>query len=109
MNRFTFDWQRSEHARVTSLLVRELFSSGFRRVIKWSVIAILVIEFMFVVAMTFMGEYDSVLRLGPLVIVVGVLVWLFYPTTGQIRAWQLQHSDPNVKQEVDPKGWTAHL
>jgi hypothetical protein len=50
-----------------------------------------------------------VLRLGPLVIVVGVLVWLFYPTTGQIRAWQLQHSDPNVKQEVDPKGWTAHL
>jgi hypothetical protein len=56
MNRFTFDWQRSEHARVTSLLVRELFSSGFRRVIKWSVIAILVIEFMFVVAMTFMGE-----------------------------------------------------
>lgn len=100
MNQFIFEWQRSEHARVTSLLVRELFSSGFRRVIKWAVIAILVIEFLFIVVMTVMGEHDSVLRLGPLVLVVGTLAWLFYPITGRIRAWQMQHSDPNVKHPI---------
>jgi hypothetical protein len=93
----TFDWDRSEHARVVSLLTRELFATGFRRVIKWVVVALMVVEVLFVVVMAALGEMDVALRLGLPVVLVVVMLLFFYRIAGWIRAWQTAQTDPNVR------------
>ena len=97
---YTFDWQRDEHAKVVGILVRELFSTGFRRVLKWLVAAILVVEGIYVVVMVALGELQHVLVLIGLLAVVIPLAIMFYRITGQVRAWQLGRADPNVKHPI---------
>lgn len=93
---YSFDWRRKEHAQVTSLLIREQFSSGIWRVVKWAVIAVLILGTLVVVASAVLGDLASAMRLAPWLIVVGALVLAFGKLTGWIHAWRLQRHDPNV-------------
>ncbi len=97
---YTFDWQRREHAKVVSLLLRELFSTGFRRVLKWLVIFILLIEGLYVVVMVALGDIRSVLVIIGILAVVVPFALAFYRITGYIRAWQVGRLDPNVAHPV---------
>ena len=63
---FTFDWRPGEHARVTSLLIREQFSSGLWRILKWAVVLVLVLSATLTMAVAAAGDLDSTLQLGPL-------------------------------------------
>jgi YcxB-like protein len=97
---YTFRWTPSDHARVTSLLVREQFSSGVWRVLKWGVVGVVVLAGLVTVASIVMGQGRSVLPLGTLTLVVGSMVAAFGQLTGWIRAWQVRSLDPNVKHPI---------
>ncbi len=62
---FTFDWDPGEHARVTSLLIREQFSSGLWRILKWAVVLVLVVSAALTIAAAAVGDLNSTVRLGP--------------------------------------------
>jgi hypothetical protein len=87
---YTFDWRADEHARVTSLLVREQFDTGFRRAMKWGVVIILVLGAFVAVATAIAGSLAEAMPLGALVIAVAALV----------LAWQLKRTDPNVAHPI---------
>ena len=97
---YTFDWRRREHADVVSLLLREIFATGFRRVLKWMVIVILMLEGLYVVVMVALGDVRSVLVIIALLAVVAPIAAGFYRITGRIRAWQVSRLDPNVGHPV---------
>jgi hypothetical protein len=93
---YTFDWRRREHAHVTSLLVREQFSSGIWRVLKWAVIAVLLFAALVAVASALLGDLASATLLAPWLIVAGALVLAFSRLTGGIHTWRVARHDPNV-------------
>jgi hypothetical protein len=64
---YTFDWRAGEHARVTSLLVREQFGTGIRRAMKWGVVIILVLGAVVAVATAIAGSLAEAMPLGALV------------------------------------------
>ena len=100
MRRYTFDWRPSEHARVTSVLVREQFGSGVWRVLKWVVVGIVIVAALVTVATVALGDWRSAFLVGPLALVVGVMVAAFAPITGWLRAWQVRSLDPNVGHPI---------
>jgi hypothetical protein len=97
---YTFDWRADEHARVTSLLVREQFDTGFRRAMKWGVVIILVLGAVVAVATAIAGSLAEAMPLGALVIAVAALVLAFGRLAGWIQAWQLKRTDPNVAHPI---------
>ena len=52
---FTFDWCPGEHARVTSLLIHEQFSSGLWRILKWAVVFVLAVSAALTIAAAAVG------------------------------------------------------
>lgn len=97
---YTFDWRSDEHARVTSLLVREQFGSGVRRAMKWGVVVVLVLGAVVAVATAVAGSLAEALPLTSLVIAVAALVLAFGRLAGLIQAWQLKRHDPNVGHPI---------
>ncbi len=97
---FTFDWQPGEHARVTALLIREQFSSGPWRILKWAVVLVLVLSASLTLATAAAGDLDSALRLGPLTLIVSALTWKLPILTGRLQAWRVRRSDPNVGHPI---------
>jgi hypothetical protein len=97
---YTFDWRADEHAGVTSLLVREQFGSGIRRVMKWGVVIILVLGAVVAMATAIAGSLAEAMPLGALVIAVAALVLAFGRLAGWIQAWQLKRHDPNVAHPI---------
>jgi hypothetical protein len=97
---YTFDWRAGEHARVTSLLVREQFGTGIRRAMKWGVVIILVLGAVVAVATAIAGSLAEAMPLGALVIAVAALVLAFGRLAGWIQAWQLKRTDPNVAHPI---------
>lgn len=93
---FTFDWRAAEHARVTALLIREQFSSGVGRVLRWVVVLVLVLSASLTLALVAAGDWTFVAQLGPLTLLVSVLTWRFPTLTGRIHAWRIRRADPNV-------------
>jgi hypothetical protein len=108
---YTFDWRRSEHAQVSALLVRELFATGMRRVLRWIVVAVWTAGVLLAAAGIGLGDAGIAWRLAPLLVAVGVLVLVFYRLTGWLQAWQVGRHDPNVAHPVthtvDAAGFTA--
>ena len=100
---YTYDWRPAEHARVTALLVQEQFASGFRRVLKWAVIVLLVLGAIVALASLASGDVTGAMQLIPLVIVIGVLILVFARVVGWIQAWQLKRTDPNVAHPLTHK------
>lgn len=94
---YTFDWRRSEHARVSTMLVREQFRTGAWRVMKWVVVAIVVLAWLLSIILALLGDVASGLRLLPLLVAVTALLLVFGWLTGSLRAWQVQRQDPNVQ------------
>jgi hypothetical protein len=97
---YTFDWRPDEHVRVTSLLVREQFSSGIRRALKWGVVVVLVLGAVVAMATALSGSLAEAMPLGALVIAVAALVLAFGRLAGWIQAWQLKRTDPNVAHPI---------
>ena len=97
---FTFTWRPDEHARVTSLLVREQFSSGLWRVLKWSVVLVLILSAALTIAAAAAGDLNSTMQLGPLTLVVSGLTWKLPILTGRLQAWRVGRSDPNVAHPI---------
>ena len=97
---FTFDWRADEHARVTSLLIREQFSSGLWRIIKWAVVLILVLSAALTLATAAAGDVRSTMQLGPLTLVVAGLTWKLPILTGRLHAWRIRRNDPNVGHPI---------
>lgn len=97
---YTFEWRPGEHARVTSLLVREQFGSGVRRVIKWGVVGVLILGAFVAIASALSGASAEALRLGVLVVAVSAMVLGFGRIAGWIQAWQLKRHDPNVGHPI---------
>jgi hypothetical protein len=97
---FTFDWRPSEHAHVTSSLIREQFSSGIWSILKWTVVLVLLLSATLTLALVAMGDLNSTAQLGPLTIVVAALTWKFPILTGRLNAWRVQRSDPNVAHPI---------
>lgn len=97
---FTFDWRPSEHARVTSLLIREQFSSGIWRILKWAVVLVLVLSAILTIVAAGAGDLTSTAQLGPLTLLVSGLTWKLPILTGRLQAWRIQRSDPNVAHPI---------
>jgi hypothetical protein len=97
---FTFDWRPGEHAHVTSLLIREQFSSGLGRILKWAVAFVLVLSATLTIAAAAVGDLTSTLQLGPLTLVVSGLTWKLPILTGRLQAWRLRRSDLNVAHPI---------
>jgi hypothetical protein len=93
---YTFDWRRREHVHVTSLLVREQFSSGIWRAVKWAVIAVLLVAATVAIGSALLGDLASAMLLAPWLIVAGALVLAFGRLTGGIHTWRVARHDPNV-------------
>ena len=93
---FTFDWRPGEHAHVTGLLIREQFSSGVWRLLKWTLVLVLVLSAAMTMATAAAGDLTSTLQLGPLTLIVSGLAWKFPILSGRVQAWRVQRSDPNV-------------
>jgi hypothetical protein len=96
---YTFDWRADEHARVTSLLVREQFGTGVRRAMKWGVV-VLLLGAVVAIATAISGSLAEALPLSSLVIAVAALVLAFGRLAGWIQAWQLKRHDPNVAHPI---------
>ncbi len=97
---YTFDWRRSEHARVSTLLVRELFGRGVRRAIKWIVIGVWLLGALMAIAGPVLGDAGMAWQLAPPLVVVGVMLAVFYRLTGWLHAWQVGRNDPNVSHPI---------
>ena len=97
---FTFDWCPGEHARVTSLLIHEQFSSGLWRILKWAVVLALVVSATLTIAAAAVGDLNSTVQLGPLTLVVSGLTWKLPILTGRLQAWRVRRSDPNVAHPI---------
>ena len=97
---FTFGWRPGEHARVTSLLIHEQFSSGLWRILKWAVVLVLVLSATLTLAAAAVGDLNSTLQLGPLTLLVSGLTWKLPILTGRLQAWRVQRSDPNVAHPI---------
>lgn len=97
---YTFDWRPGEHARVTSLLVREQFRSGVRRILKWAVAGVLILGAFSAIAVALSGDVGEAVELGLLIVAVAALVLAFGRLAGWIQAWQLKRSDPNVAHPI---------
>jgi hypothetical protein len=97
---YTFDWRRPEHARVSALLVREMFGRGVRRALKWIVIGVWLLCAAMAVAGLTMGDLSVAWQLVPLVVVVGALLAVFYRLTGWLHARQVGRNDPNVAHPI---------
>lgn len=97
---YTFDWRADEHARVTSLLVREQFGTGVRRVMKWGVVVVLVLGTVVAIATAIAGSLAEALPLSSLIIAVAALILAFGRLAGWIQAWQLKRHDPNVAHPI---------
>jgi hypothetical protein len=97
---FTFDWRPDEHARVTSFLIREQFSSRGWRVSKWIVFSVLILSVAVTLVLAATGDVASVVELGPLTLVVSGLVWKFPILTGRLHAWRVRRNDPNVAHAI---------
>jgi hypothetical protein len=97
---YTFDWRRQEHARVSTLLVRELFGRGVRRVLKWIVVAVWTAGVLLAAVGIGLGDVGIAWRLGPLLALVGVMLLVFYPLTGWLHASQVGRHDPNVEHPI---------
>jgi hypothetical protein len=97
---YTFDWRRQEHARVSTLLVRELFGRGVRRVLKWIVVAVWTAGVLLAAAGIGLGDAGIAWRLAPLLALVGVMLLVFYPLTGWLHASQVGRHDPNVAHPI---------
>ena len=97
---FTFDWRPGEHAHVTSLLVREQFSSGLWRVLKWTVVLVLILSATLTITAAAAGDLNSAMQLGPLALVVSGLTWKLPILTGRLQAWRVRRSDPNVAHPI---------
>ena len=100
---YTFDWRPEEHGRVTSLLVREQFGSGIRRVMKWGVLGVVILGALVASATAVsVSTTDPITfaTVGLLVIAVTALVLGFGRLAGWIQAWQLKRHDPNVAHPI---------
>ena len=97
---FTFDWQAGEHARATSLLIRERFSSGIWRILKWVVVLVLAVSATLTIVVAATGDLTSTAQLGPLTLLVSGLTWKFPILTGRLQAWRIKRSDPNVAHPI---------
>lgn len=97
---YTFDWRLKEHAQVISILMRERLGTGLWRVARWIVIIILALATVVTLASAALGDFGSVLRLGPLVLLVGAMTFWFDRITARIRAWQVQRMDPAVRKPI---------
>ncbi len=97
---FTFDWRPGEHAHVTGLLIREQFSSGVWRLLKWTLVLVLVLSAAMTMATAAAGDLTSTLQLGPLTLIVSGLAWKFPILSGRVQAWRVQRSDPNVAHPI---------
>jgi hypothetical protein len=93
---YTFDWRRREHAHVTSLLIREQFSSGVWRVFKWVVIVVLLVAATVAIASALLGDLASAMLLAPWLIVAAALFFAFGRLTAGIHTWRVHRHDPNV-------------
>ncbi len=98
--RYTFDWRPEEHGRVTSLLVREQFGAGIRRVMKWGVLGVVILGALVATAAALSGGPAEAWPLGFLVIAVAALVLGLGRLAGWIQAWQLKRHDPNVAHPI---------
>lgn len=115
---YTFDWQPREHALVTRLLIREQFSSGAWRVLKWGVVGFVALSALLALALALQGDAAGAMRLVPWLIPVILLLLFFGRLSGRIRARQVQRHDPNVAHPLthtlDEQGFhvtshTAHV
>ena len=97
---FTFDSCPGEHARVTSLLIHEQFSSELWRILKWAVVLVLVLSATLTIAAAAVGDLNCTVRLGPLTLVVAGLTWKLPILTGRLQAWRVRRSDPNVAHPI---------
>lgn len=97
---YTFDWRRPEHARVSALLVREMFGRGGRRAFKWIVIGVWLLAVAMAVTGIAMGDLSIAWQLVPPLVVLTAMLVLFYRITGWLHAWQVGRNDPNVAHRI---------
>jgi hypothetical protein len=93
---FEFDWRPGEHARVTSLLLRDQMSRGVWRPIRWALVAFLTFAGVVAVGSAVSGDLVSALQLAVLVAIVAVLASRLPEITGRLQAWRVGRNDPNV-------------
>ena len=82
------------------LWIREQFSSGLWRILKWAVVLVLVVSAALTIAAAAVGDLNSTVRLGPLTLVVAGLNWKMPILSGRLQAWRVSRSDPNVARPI---------
>ena len=75
-------------------------SSGLWRILKWTVVLVLILSATLTIATAAVGDLSSTVQLGPLTLVVAGLTWKLPILTGRLQAWRVRRSDPNVAHPI---------